>query len=705
MSGLADTAMVKKLGGGAQTAEEHRDQREHSGFIGSIGSGNVDFNRLFPTWPETPVDEANKLTEYLAKLKEFCSKIPRPIREGKVDMPLDLIEKMGEFGLFGLKVPTDPWGGQGFSHSSYITILAFLTTHFPAALIMLSAHNTIGGLYPVLYYGNEQQKKDWMPILTKWPSAFCFTEDKVGSDPARMESFAKAVLGPAGETVGYTINGTKYYATNSAYADGVPLAKLLAVIVRLVNDPEKEIYRWSRLQPKERRKAKKEEGKKIAAEAGGDKAKLKELEYNAGLKARYGCFIVPTDIQGFKVVQRTQFEGMDGIFNGILRFENVVVSPHNKIDGDGFKIALESLTNGRLAIAESCIAAAKRDVFGMTWYASRREQWEQLIIDKELIGAGMISPAIADIFACEALSHYTAARADRKMDVRLEATLVKVAASRAQHRIVRDLATLVGGRAYEKWESLGRREDCVPAFMWMRNSWPCETFEGSTQILSLWSERELDNDFIMSGLKFATGGLWAKLKVGTKMAGLFLKHSLAPVLSYFDLRQNNKVESYVCKIANRLRRTKIILYGKHKESLLERKQMMCKRLVNIVIDLALVTLSARYAEHLDNGDGTYAELADYFFREAKLRIAENFRAISQNNDELAWKILDKHRAGKYEKVLTKNLAPADWLLVKQQSAEEMAADLEAAKKFVCPANDKFDAVVANEGRLDIKECK
>jgi alkylation response protein AidB-like acyl-CoA dehydrogenase len=675
MSGLADTAMVKKMGGGAQTAEEHRDAREHSGFIGSIGDGKVDFSRIPSPWPQTPQDEAAKLTDYLARLKEFCAKIPRPIREGRVDMPLTLIEKMGEFGLFALKVPAE-WGGSGFSHSSYIAILAFLTTHYPAALIMLSAHNTIGGLYPTLYYGNEEQKKEWMPILTKWPSAFCFTEDKVGSDPARMESFAQPVYGPAGETIGYTITGTKYYATNSAYADGVPLAKLLAVIVRLVNDPEKEIARWSRLEPLARRKAKKEESKKISAEAGGDKAKYKELEYNAGLKARYGCFILPTDIPGFKVVQRTEFEGMSGIFNGILRFENVFAKPHNKINGDGFKIALESLTNGRLAIGESCIAAAKRDVLGMTWYASRREQWEQLIIDKELIGAGMISPAIADIFACEALSHYTAHRADNKQDIRLEATLVKVAASKAQHRIVRDLNTLVGGRAYEKFESLSRREECVPAFLWMRNSWPCETFEGSTQILTLWSERELDNDFIMSGLAFKTGGLWAKLKVSVSMMKQFIMHGLSAATTTSG--DHNK---FIAKTAHRLRRVKIMLYGIHKESLLERKQMMCRRLVNIVVDLALMAMAVRYADSLDRGGSTYQELADFFCKEARLRISENFRAIKRNNDELAWKVLSQHRAGKYDEVLTKNLAPADWLLVKHAPAEEQAAELTAAKAF------------------------
>lgn len=677
MSNLADTAMVKKMGGGAQTAEEHRDSREHSGFIGSLGKGNADFSRLFKPWYEIPKFESDSLNAYLVELKTFCDSVPRPIREGRVDMPLDLIKKMGEMGLFALKVPKEPWGGKGFGHSSYIEILSFLTTHFPAALIMLSAHNTIGGLYPVLYYGNEEQKKEWMPILTTWPSAFCFTEDKVGSDPARMESHAIAIKDDKGEVTGYKLSGIKYYATNSAYADGVPLAKLMAVIARVVQDPEKEIHRWSKLDPKARRKAKREESKVIESSIPNDakdrNALIKEAEYNAGLKAKYGCFIVPTDIQGFTVVQRTEFEGMEGIFNGILKFEDVILTPHHKINGDGFKIALESLTNGRLAIAKGCLAAAKRDIAGMTWYAKNREQWEQLIVDKEMIGAGMIAPAIADTFACEALAKYAAARADNKMDIRLEATIVKVAAARIQHRIVRDLNSIIGGRAYEKWQSLSRREDCVPAFLWMRNSWPCETFEGSKQILTIWSERELDNDFIMSGLEFKTGGIWAKLKVGCRMMKDYISHTMSANMPNVD---------YITKTAHRLRKTKIVLYGIHKEALLERKQLMQQRLVNIITDLSLMAVSTQYAEYMDkNGGNTYKELSDYFCKEAKLRIEQNFVEIKHNNDDLACKILEQHKLDVYNKFLTDNLAPMDWLLVKKQSAETARLEIDNARNF------------------------
>ena len=124
------------------------------------------------------------------------------------------------------------------------------------------------------------------------------------------------------------------------------------------------------------------------------------------------------------------------------------------------------------------------------------------------------------------------------------------------------------------------------------------------------------------------------------------------------------------------------IHGIHQDALLERKQLMQRRLVDIVIDLSLMALVVDYAKHLDKGTGTaYAQLADYFCREAKLRINNNFTQIKHNNDDLAGKILEQHRTGKYASLLTKNLAPADWLLVKHRSAHDADVELKHAKKF------------------------
>lgn len=653
---LANSSLVRGMGGGAQAAEEHRDATEHSGFVGSIGSGYADFDKIVIVDPS--IDETDKLNKYLDVLFSFCEKVPRSIRDGDEDMSLELISDMGEVGLFALKVGNEH-GGMGFSHRSYIEILSFLTTHFPSALIMVSAHNTIGALYPVLNHGTAEQKSKWMGSLCKWPSAFCFTEEKVGSDPARMESYAIKSTDGNGNVV-WKLSGNKWYATNSAYADGVPLAKLLAVVVKIVDDPEKEIFRWSRLSPRDRKIARKKEFKELES-----KTHFEDEQYKSGLKSRYGCFIVPTDVPGVTVVQRTKFEGMGGIFNGILKFDNVELQEHHLIEGSGFKIALKSLTNGRLAIAKSCVAAAKRDIAGMTWYASKREQWDKMIIDHELIGAGIISSSIANAFACEAMIHYAATMADHHLDVRLEAALAKVAAARMQHQTVRDLNVLIGGRAFEKHTSLSKREECVPAFSWMKSSWPCETFEGSRQILTLWSERELDDLIVKTGLVFKTGSWWTKIKISSNMLGKYFKHAVK------SIGIGSSHVAYIKRTSHRLVKTKIALYGKHKEALLGHKQLMQQRLVNIIIDLSMMASALQYASNLDVKFKTdsYTKLADFFCREARIRIKNEFDGIKNNNDDIACGILHSHVNGEYSKFLNDKLAPMDWLLVAKANKE------------------------------------
>jgi len=595
--------MLNKLGQGVKIAEQGRDTKNLEGFVADLFRGKTSFEKI-SFWTERPTDDWVKESDTRLKLKKFFkdkNKVDTKTIEETGNIPEHTIRELSEMGMFALKVP-ESYGGLGLSQTAYVHVLELLANYCSSIAILVSADNTIGCKFPVLNYGTAEQKEKYLPELITWPSGFCFTEKDVGSDPASMKTYAMRVKDTDGKTTGYTLNGWKWYTTNAPYDEDKPLAKYLAVVAKIVDLP-------------------------------------KEVETTKC----FGLFIVPTGSTSIEVGPRNEFCGMRGIYNSNPRFTNVCLEKDQLIgeEGQGFKIALGALNTGRIAIAGSCVAIAKKALDISLWWSRERKQWGSPIGEKELIGSGKLAPAAADILATRALTEYACARFDEKKDVRLEAAICKVASSEKMWRIVDDMMQIRGGRGYETSKSLSSREpDAPPVEMIFRDARPNTIFEGSTQILSQWSMREGMDDYLKMGQPLLEKGNWLKkvpaIAYFTKKYLSLLFSSLVPANIPQDIDENLKEHlKFVDSCAKKFARTLIACSARYRGKMLY-KQLTLDRLFWIVVDLYAMSAVCAYTHHLKAPQRI--ALADLFCRNARIRIEDNFRSLKNNNDNLSRKV-------------------------------------------------------------------
>jgi alkylation response protein AidB-like acyl-CoA dehydrogenase len=631
------TEQIKKLGKGVQIAEEQGDQKLVEGFMADAFRGRISFDEVFP-WPEQSQQGVARAELILKELDQFLrEKVNPDFTEESGDIPFELFNDMADLGLFRLKIPVEEWGGRGLDQTSYGRVISYLTSYYGPAAILVSADNTIGCKFPILKYGTEEQKKKYLPELTKWPSGFCFTEKNVGSDPARMETYALREY-KNGKISGYRITGQKEYTTNSVLSDGIPFAKYLSVVVRIVDDP-------SEIQT------------------------VKDVK-----KFCFGLFIVSTSSKGLSVGERldigprNEFSGMKGIYNANPLFENVLVSPDQLIggEGSGFRIALQALNTGRMAIASSCVSIAKQCFSGGRNYAKKRVQWGMPIIKKELIGSGVLARDLCYIFAMDAMARYASLRFDNGKDTRLEATACKVFSSEKMWNVVDNTVQIHGGIGYETHKSSSRRRKVFPAERFFRDARPNRIFEGSTQILSQWSVGE--------GMKFLKPLAQLGLLKGKTLLILELILNRTEIVDIpnvpLSLDKHLKyVRRKIRKFSNRilffalrdmaLLGFQVLLSKDYKRKIsremLASRQLILWRLFWIVSYLEAMTVSCSQATHF--GTDSAIEMADGFCSEARICIDDLFRDLYRNNDRKMRKIADKLEGDGYDWFIHSDILP------------------------------------------------
>ena len=175
--------------------------------IGDVGHGDV----------FTPEDFTEEHKMILETAKDFISKEINPVidrlEEKNHELVLDLLKKAGELGLLGTDVPEE-YGGMGLDKVS-TTVVGEAMGTAGSFSVVYGAHTGIGTL-PIVYFGNEEQKKKYLPKLAggDWCAAYCLTESGAGSDA--LNARTKAVLSPDGKY--YILNGEKMFITNAGWA-------------------------------------------------------------------------------------------------------------------------------------------------------------------------------------------------------------------------------------------------------------------------------------------------------------------------------------------------------------------------------------------------------------------------------------------------------------------------------------------------------
>jgi len=217
--------------------------------------------------------------------------------------PADILKQMGDLGLMGLPI-AEEYGGAGADYTSYCLALEEITRACGSTGLTYEAHISLGCM-PIYYYGTEEQKQKYLPLLCSGESlgSFGLTEPNAGSDAGGTQTTAILVDGE------WVINGSKCFITNAGYAKFVTLTAVT----------------------------------------------------DKGRGARgISDIIVPTDAPGFTVRSAYEKLGLHGSNTTELFLDDVRVPEENLLGvrGEGFKQFLAVLDGGRIAIGAMEIGRA-----------------------------------------------------------------------------------------------------------------------------------------------------------------------------------------------------------------------------------------------------------------------------------------------------------------------------------------------------------
>jgi alkylation response protein AidB-like acyl-CoA dehydrogenase len=583
-----------------ETAQAERD------FAGGLFMGRFNFARIHP-FPAQSAEDRDRGSAFLQRLGAFLRERVDPDEIDRTgEIPQEVIDGLSRMGAFGIKISPE-FGGLGLTQTNYCRVGMMLGSFCGNLTALISAHQSIGVPQPLILFGTEKQKQRFLPRLAPGQiSAFALTETKVGSDPAKMETYAEPT--PDGE--GFILNGEKLWCTNGLKAE---------VIVVMAKTPPKMV--------------------------------------NGKPKNQITAFLLEMNTPGVEITHRCRFMGLRALYNGVIRFTNVRVPRENILlgEGRGLRVALTTLNTGRLTLPAACVGLSKRCLAVARWWARERVQWGAPIGQHAAV-AEKLARMAAEIFAMESMVLFAASIVDRdkKADVRLEAALCKLWASERTWEIVNDTMQIRGGRGYETAQSLAERgEEPVPVERFLRDCRINTIFEGSSEIMRLFIAREALDPHLKIGAPMLNSqspiservksaihavGFYAQWYPQQWLASSGASDGFHPVLA--------RHIRFAVNASHRLARQLFHAMAKHGPKL-EREQVLLGRFVDIGTEIfAIATSCARAQSILETDKKTdLLALADYFCCTARLRIDWLFHTAKNNVDHPGYKLAQRVLSG------------------------------------------------------------
>ncbi len=326
-------------------------------------------------------------------------------REGR--FPAEEIKQLAEMGCCGMVVP-EQWGGPGLDTVSYVLMLEEVARVDAAMATSLSVTNSAVQI-PLLAFGTEAQKKKYLRRLATGEilGAFCLTEPQAGSDAAGIQARATPLHnvgaglepGVASARV-YRLNGTKTWVSNGSVA-GV-------FIVFAKTDPD----------------------------AGGK-----------GISA----FLVEPGFKGFRIGRQEEKMGQHASPSVEIILDDCDVPTANRLgeEGQGLKIALSALDNGRIGIAAQAVGLAQGALEVAARYAKQRNAFGKPISDFQAI-QWMLADMQTEIEAARALVYHAAWLKDSGGRMGAASSKAKLYASEMVNRVAAKAVQIHGSAGYSR---------------------------------------------------------------------------------------------------------------------------------------------------------------------------------------------------------------------------------------------------------------
>ncbi len=358
--------------------------------------------------------------ELRAKVRAWVEKEIKPIAfmlDKNNEFPREQIKEFGKMGLLGIPYPKE-YGGLGKDIISYAIAVEELSRVDGGTGVILSAHVSLG-TYPIFAFGTEEQKKKYLVPLAKGEKlgAFGLTEPNAGSDAGGTETTAELV----GDH--YILNGEKIFITNGGEAD--------TYVVFAVTTP--------------------------------------------GIGTRgISAFIVEKGWEGFTIGDHYDKLGIRSSATAQLLFNDVKVPKENLLgkEGQGFKIAMNTLDGGRIGIAAQALGIAQGAYEAAVEYAKDREQFNAPIAQLQAIQF-KIAEMATKIRAARFLVYSAAELKEHHEPYGMEAAMAKKYASDICLEVVNDALQIFGGNGYLKGMEVER---------FYRDAKICTIYEGTNEI-------------------------------------------------------------------------------------------------------------------------------------------------------------------------------------------------------------------------------
>ena len=346
--------------------------------------------------------------------------VPRAQENDRLErFPQEALDGLRQTGWIGLTIP-ESYGGGGADPMSYGLLVEELGRGDANVRSIVSVHlGLVAG--SVARWGTDEQKSRWLPLMATGEAlgCFCLTEPDHGSDPASLQSTARR------DGDSYVLDGRKMFITNGGIA-GVAL---------------------------------------VMARTGGPGAK--------GVSA----FLVDTSLPGWSTLPVHGKLGIRACDTAEVTLDGVRVPASALLgnEGDGIKVALSALDDGRFSLAASCTGLAQRCLDVMTAYSLQRRQFGKPIASFQLIQE-LIADTAVDVSAARLLTWQVADKKQRGEKHTLESSMAKYFASEAAVRAANAAVQVHGGYGYVDEFVVGKL---------LRDARVTTLYEGTSQIQKL----------------------------------------------------------------------------------------------------------------------------------------------------------------------------------------------------------------------------
>ncbi|KAK0412275.1 hypothetical protein QR680_006126 [Steinernema hermaphroditum] len=565
INGRAVSTAAKK------TKTKTEPPKKEDSFCMNLFRGEANLKQVFP-YPVNLNDERREmLSMILGGTEKFLEEVNDPVKNDEnATIPKEVLKQFAEYGAFGALVPEE-YEGAGLNNTQMTRLAEVVGRHDLGLGVVMGAHQSIG-YKGILLYGNEEQKKKYLPDLATGRkfAAFCLTEPSSGSDANSIRS--RAVLSPDGKY--YILNGSKIWISNGGIAD------LFTVF-----------------------------------------AQTPVEQADGSVKDKVSAFVVERGFGGVTNGPPEKKMGIKGSNTTEVYFENVKIPAENMLGekGEGFKVAMNILNNGRFGIPAACTGAMKHCIQKTVEHITTRTQF-----GRKLEEFGDVQEKLSDMvlrhYATESIVYMLAANMDRGIqDYQLEAAIGKVMSSENAWIVCDNAIQLHGGMGFMKECGLERVLRDLRIF---------RIFEGANDVMRLFigltGMQYAGKHLQHTAKQVASGNVFALFGAVARRTSRSTGGDFASVVHPSLKSSATLVDDAIVRFG----KTVEALLTKHRKNIIER-QFEVTRVANAAIDIySMVAVLSRCTRTLNSTDGDSnheKQIAELFVRQASRRAVKQLK--------------------------------------------------------------------------------